>query len=246
MVITENPFLPGNSSIKVASRFMKFLIVADCTGMTAAQAQAAIKTATFEIEKVSRDGNADILKVTSLLDLLEVGTNANDGAVRVITSGGNTKIKGTVNIGFDGDIDPLPNESYTLRVKDLPADCKITINSLETRRNAQTRFDYQKAKGLKDVATPIEIAGTHLLALPKANLVKLELTSPTNEKLTLLPDEIEQHLSEMNTAAFNINGAITPVGLNYFTFPVGSSIRAHVTYTEDTTVMLVNVISVNG
>lgn len=242
MIITENPFGAGNNAIKVSSRFMKIHVVATCTGMSATAAQAAIKAASLEIEKVTPSGTSDCVKITSLLDLLEAGTNLSHGAVRVITGGGNTVIKGTVNVGYDGDIEAQPNEWYTVRIKDVPADVSIMLFTLETKKNATMQFDYQKAKALQSVATPIEIAGTHLLALPKANLQKLELTGADGAKLTLLPDELEQHLSEMNPSSFNINGSITPVGLNYYVFPVASSVKAHVTYSADTTVMLINVI----
>lgn len=243
MKLNDNP-ITGSASLKVQSKFTKFLFVISCgeagNAMNATQALAAVLATNFELERVNPNGTISPLQKMSLSNYLEIGSVLSNGPVTVETSGDTTVITGDIIVGFDGDIEPKPLETYTLKITDLPAYCEADVYLIATKKPARIMLGYNKAKVDANIPSLVELSGAHLLGIPKADLVKLELEADGQDRLELLPAELKSQLVDLNSQAFNINGSVTPVGLNLYTFPVPSANRGYVTATADKILTVVN------
>lgn len=247
MKLNDAP-ITGSTSIKIQSKFAKFLFVIACgtagNAMNETQALAAVKATNFELEKVSPDGSISPLRKLSLSDYLEIGSLLSSGPVTVETAGDTTTVTGDIICALDGDIEPNPQDIYTLKVTDLPAYCSADVYLITQKRRASIHFKYDLAKIYSDVPSLVELSSAHLLGIPKTDLVKVELEADGQDRLELLPAELKSLLVDMNAQAFNINGAVTPAGLNLYTFPVPSANRAYLTATQDKTLIVVNAVRV--
>lgn len=235
----------GDYTKEVGSRFMKLLFVIKCgivgTPFSATAALAAVRTATFELEKVNGTGTETIVRKGSLLNYLEIGSALSNGPVTVVTDGDISTVKGDIIIAVDGDIVPVGAEQYNVKVSGLPANVSADIYLLQTGKDAKHIFDYNRVSVVADVPGRIELTGAHLLCIPKGNITKLELEAHDKTRIEYLSAELEQHLNDLNAQAFNINGAVTPVGLDLFTFPVASAFNGFLTCSADVKPIVVNV-----
>lgn len=242
MKLNDAP-VAGAGSFKVQSKFAKFLLVIACgeagNAMNASAALAAIAATTVELERVNSNGTFSPGKPLPLSNYLEIGSVLSRGPVTVETAGDVTTITGDIIFGFDGDLEPKPGETYTLKISGLPAYCKADVYLIATRKPATIGFTYDKAKADAGIASLVELTKAHLLAIPKTDFVKIELESDGQDRLELLAAELKSQLVDLNAQAFNINGAVTPVGLDLYTFPVPSANRGYVTANTDKTLIVV-------
>lgn len=234
----------GSYEQVVQSKFMKFLFVINCgvsgTAFNATQALTAVRNTTLELEKINKSGTSTPLRKMSLLNYLEIGSALSHGPVNVTTTGDVTVVEGDVIVGVDGDINPAAGEEYRIKIAGLAANCSMDVYILPIKKDATLIFDYNKTKTYADVASKVDVSAAHLLCMPKADIEKLELEAPDGTRIEFLAPELKQHLNDFNAQAFNINGLVTPVGLDLYAFPVSAATNALFTATADKNLIVVN------
>ncbi len=236
---TDTP-ITLKGSVKVANRFAKLFFKFSKLGTDATDLIDNLSTGTLEVKKTHPTyGTKTVVYENPIADYLEIAS-CNEGAVRADNDGTTSIVRGTLELTPDGSLVPMENEVYTVTIDSLPAGVSVEIFSIDVPKDASRVYDYNPVNVNANAPTPVTVKDAQWLAVRRTGLKMVELEMPNKQKVTYLPEEIEQILSEINEQSFVINGLVTPAGRDLYCIPVGLAHKAYITQSTVGTVYVVN------
>lgn len=234
MVIISSAATSGQGTI--ANRFAKVLFTIVYAGSTnAATVLAAIAAIKLKVTKLHPDyGQKEIFKDGPLLERLELNSHL-QSAINVTNDGTDTTVKGSILLideTVGGSIKPKENEKYQFDVSAIPASVTVSANSIEFPGDAKVAYEMNYAFIGASVPTPVNVAGSKLLAMVRSKLTNLELIYPSGKSIVLTPSEIGDLMDDHKQASYVKNGLVTPGGELLYIIDVEAATTALVTYSS--------------
>ncbi len=134
---------------------------------------------------------------------------------------------------FGGNIEPLENEKYVFTFGGFANGVTVTLDALELAGGKATRMvDYKSTYCNPNVVTPVNTRSAELLAIPRANLISIDLkygaSAPGGARsITKTPSEIKSEMNDFKQAVYNKNGLVSQPEL-YFILDVTNVDTANV------------------
>lgn len=224
----------GSGQGQVAQRFAKILFTINYAASTnAATVLAALAAIKLKVTKLHPDyGQIELFKEGPLLERLELNAHL-QSAINVTNDGTNTTVRGSilmVDETIGGSIKPKQDEKYQFDVTAIPDSVTVTVNAIEFPGNARVGYSSNYVFCAANVATPVNVAGSKLLAMDRTKLSNLELVYPDGKNIVLTPAEISDLMDDHKAAAYVKNGLVTPGGELLYIIDVEAATSALVTY----------------
>lgn len=239
MKVNDNS-LTGTSSVKVTSRFKRFLIKINSNANNYAAIIAAFANTTVELIKQTPNGEVQIFPVNKLTDYLEVAAASVDGAIQSHAAAGATVVRGNIDVSDEGALSLTGSDFYKLNFVGIPASNSIDVYAIDAPVTSNIHNFYTKVLCNSGVAKDINVSGARFLAIPSASASKLELTYSNGRYVQMENEELRNLCTETNPESLNEDGVVTAGFLNWYVINVADCITARVTLTADASVIKID------
>lgn len=246
MKLTENNAITGgNGSVKISTAFAKlsFHFYANTGNIANAAAMlAALVNTKIQLLKQEIGGEVSRISERSVIDIAEIATS-NEGAVRLFTSGGYTRLKFTIEVALKGNCRLRTDEYFTVKMVGVPANIFLDIYATDVLKQAALEFDYVTDKIFAESPKDTPCETTSLLAIPKSTLKRLTLKT-SSQQVVYEQEEVDQICSEINPITFIKDGLVTTGAENFYVLDVSKFSKYRVEVTADSTIYAVKTVSI--
>lgn len=226
--------------LRLTQRFGKLEFVANLGSVTTPVLTGNVRTKLdklkVEVFRNSPNGTVSIVQSISFYELLIMST-ANEGLITLRVESGNTIVRGCIELTDGGSLPILDNDYYEVNFTgefDMTslAIYAVDFDTLTTSHNVYERISC-------DANSPREfnVSAAKFIAIPLANLTRLELLMSDNTRLQYEPEEVKMLVRDgLELIAIDGSSPLCMADTHLLVVNVAAALTARLTYSAITVI----------